>query len=102
MPIAILEHGLGPILLAVSAPQPVAEQSIAIAAPEGRFDLARVSYRAGLGPVFARPVRRSVRFPAELPSVQAEEVAPPAFVWAPSASSILRIDPTKVRYRLLF
>ncbi|MFM5949969.1 MAG: hypothetical protein ACKOPM_12215 [Novosphingobium sp.] len=103
MPIAIIEHGLGPILLALSAPQPAAEQMLVVAVPEGRFDLARVARRSGAGLGLAPQTRRASRFPTELPILQAEDgFAPPAFVWSPTASSVLRIDPAKVRYRLLF
>lgn len=101
MLIAILEHGLGPILLVVGTPQPAAEQALKIAVPEGRFDLARISRGPELG--YAPQLRRIGRYPSDLPSVRVDDgLDPPAIIWAPTTSSVLRIDPAKVRYRLLF
>jgi hypothetical protein len=103
MSIAILEHGLGPILLAISAPQPALEQS-AIAWPS-RFDLAGFSQgRSDKFPshVSLRGVQHG-RFPSELPMIRADDALAPALIsWNPSRSSLLRIDPAKVRYRLQF
>jgi hypothetical protein len=103
MPIAILEHGLGPILLVVGTPQPAAEQALKIAVREGRFDLARISRGPGPELGYAPQLRRIGRYPSDLPSVRVDDgLDPPAIIWAPTTSSVLRIDPAKVRYRLLF
>lgn len=99
MPIAILDHGLGPILLLASAPQPASELALEVAVPHERFDLARIVRNPGSGLAFGR---KSGRFPAEFPPVQVDDALAPALVWNPSTSSVLRIDPAKVRYRLLF
>jgi hypothetical protein len=103
MPIAILEHGLGPILLAISAPQPALEQG-AIAWPE-RFDLAGLGQgRSGKFPTHVSPRgKQHGRFPSELPMIRTDEALAPSLIsWNPSRTSLLRIDPAKVRYRLQF
>ncbi|HCF25394.1 MULTISPECIES: hypothetical protein [unclassified Novosphingobium] len=103
MPISILEHGLGPILLVIGAPQPVAEQELMIVLPQGRFDLPRALRGPGAGLELAPHLRRVGRYPSDLPGIRVDDgLIPPAIVWTPTSSSMLRIDPAKVHYRLLF
>lgn len=103
MSIAILEQGLGPVLFALSVPQPAIAQSAMLLAKPAGFDLARL--RPAAEPLTAaKPeLHRSSAFPDELPLVRADDaLPPPAINWNPSGSSLLRIVPAKVRYRLHF
>lgn len=103
MSIAILEQGLGSVLLALSAPQPAIEQSAVLSAKPAGFDLARLRPAAEPLPAAKRGSHRFSAFPDELPLVRADDAAaPPAINWNPSGSSLLRIVPAKVRYRLHF
>jgi hypothetical protein len=103
MPIAILEHGLGPILLAISPAQPALEQATAALPPQ--FDLARIGQgRTGdfLTHVSLRGAQHA-RFPSELPMIRTDDALAPSLVsWNPSRSSLLRIDPGRVRFRLQY
>lgn len=103
MSIAILEQSLGPVLLALSVPQPAVEQvGIVVAMPSG-FDLARFGQGSSADFATKPGLRGLVHFPDELPFVLADDAPPPpAITWYPTGWSFLRIAPTKVRYSLHF
>ena len=100
MSIAILEQGLGPVLLALAAPQPVVEQVPVPAMLASRFDLSGLSIQSS---GFSLGARQHGVFPTELPLVLADDALPPPVIdWKPDTSSHLRIVPARVRYRLHF
>lgn len=100
MSIAILEQGLGPVLLALAAPQPVVEQAPVSALLTSRFDLSGIKVQTSN---LAFGGRQHGAFPTELPLVLADDALPPPVIdWRPDAASHLRIVPAKVRYRLHF
>jgi hypothetical protein len=103
MALATLDHGLGLVLAALTAPYPQDPAPQAITLPVETFNLAEYrpeAISARLLIVDSVPIRA---YPSDLAMVPVDDaLPPPQILWNPSPSALVKIVPAKVRFNMNF